>query len=108
MGSLSPWHLAILLAVLILLFGAKKLPDAARGLGRSLKILKAETKGLREEEDESSSRASDTTNATNPDSRQLPNGSTAASTTDDQKVAELQQQLDELKRQQDQTHKNAS
>lgn len=109
MGSLSPWHLAILLAVMILLFGAKKLPDAARGLGRSLKILKAETKGLREEEDESGSRAS---GATNPDSKQLTDGgtsSTAAETaTDDQKVAELQQQLDELKRQQDQTHKNAS
>ncbi|WP_034271841.1 Sec-independent protein translocase subunit TatA [Haloechinothrix halophila] len=108
MGSLSPWHLAILLAVMILLFGAKKLPDAARGLGRSLKILKAETKGLREEEDESGSRASD---ATSPDSKQLTDGGTstaAQSTTDDQKVAELQQQLDELKRQQDQTHKNAS
>ncbi len=108
MGSLSPWHLAILLAVLILLFGAKKLPDAARGVGRSLKILKAETKGLREDEDESSSRNSDATNTTNPDSKQLTNGSsTTASTTEDQRVADLQRQLDELK-QQDQTHKNAS
>lgn len=108
MGSLSPWHLAILLAVMILLFGAKKLPDAARGLGRSLKILKAETKGLREEEDESGARAS---GATSPDSKQLTDGgtsTTAENATDDQKVAELQQQLDELKRQQDQTHKNAS
>ncbi|MPY98949.1 MAG: twin-arginine translocase TatA/TatE family subunit [Actinophytocola sp.] len=114
MGSLSPWHLAILLAVMILLFGAKKLPDAARGVGRSLKILKAETKGLREDEDESSSRASDTTNTTsttsttNPDSKQLTDGSGATeSTTDDQRVTDLQRQLDELK-QQDQTHKNAS
>ncbi|MPY77967.1 MAG: twin-arginine translocase TatA/TatE family subunit [Actinophytocola sp.] len=104
MGSLSPWHLAILLAVLILLFGAKKLPDAARGLGRSLKILKAETKGLREDEDESASSAS---GATNPDSRQLPSNTTTDSTGDDQKVADLQRQLDELK-QQDQKHKNAS
>ncbi len=108
MGSLSPWHLAILLAVLILLFGAKKLPDAARGVGRSLKILKAETKGLREDEDESSSRTSDATNATNPDSKQLSSSSAATdSTTEDQRVADLQRQLDELK-QQDQTHKNAS
>lgn len=104
MGSLSPWHLAILLAVLILMFGAKKLPDAARGLGRSLKILKAETKGLREDEEDTTSRSSDTVSQ---DTRQLPNSSTSASTSDNQKVDDLQRQLDELK-QQDQTHKNAS
>ena len=34
--------------VIILLFGAKKLPDMARSLGRSAKIFKAETKGLRD------------------------------------------------------------
>ncbi|MPY82765.1 MAG: Sec-independent protein translocase subunit TatA [Actinophytocola sp.] len=104
MGSLSPWHLAILLAVLILMFGAKKLPDAARGLGRSLKILKAETKGLREDEEDTSSRSSDTVSQ---DTRQLPNSSTTASASDNQKVDDLQRQLDELK-QPDQTHKNAS
>ena len=38
----------ILIGVLIIavLFGAKRLPDAARGLGRSIRIFKAETKGL--------------------------------------------------------------
>jgi sec-independent protein translocase protein TatA len=36
----------ILVALVLLLFGAKRLPDAARGLGRSLRIFKAETKGL--------------------------------------------------------------
>lgn len=46
MGALRPWHIAVLVAVLILLFGAKRLPDAARSLGRSLRIIKAETKGL--------------------------------------------------------------
>lgn len=49
MGPPKLWHLAILVAVLILLFGAKRLPDAARSLGRSLRIIKAETKGLMEE-----------------------------------------------------------
>lgn len=49
MGALKPWHIIVLVVVLILLFGAKKLPDAARGLGRSLRILKAETKNLRDE-----------------------------------------------------------
>jgi sec-independent protein translocase protein TatA len=46
MGTLRPWHIAVLVVVLILLFGAKRLPDAARSLGRSLRIIKAETKGL--------------------------------------------------------------
>ena len=35
--------------LILLLFGAKKLPDAARGLGRSMRILKSETKGLRDD-----------------------------------------------------------
>ena len=46
MGALKPWHIAIFVVVLVLLFGAKRLPDAARSLGRSLRIIKAETKGL--------------------------------------------------------------
>jgi sec-independent protein translocase protein TatA len=46
MGMLKPWHIIVLVVVLVLLFGAKRLPDAARSLGRSLRIIKAETKGL--------------------------------------------------------------
>jgi sec-independent protein translocase protein TatA len=46
-SGLSPWHVLIVVAVFVLLFGARKLPDAARSLGRSMRILKAETKGLR-------------------------------------------------------------
>lgn len=49
MGALRPWHIFIVVGVLVLLFGAKKLPDAARSLGRSMRILKAETKGLTED-----------------------------------------------------------
>ena len=51
MGALRPWHIAVLVALLLLLFGAKKLPDAARGLGRSLRIMKAETKTLRDDDE---------------------------------------------------------
>jgi sec-independent protein translocase protein TatA len=40
----SEW--LILLLIVLLLFGARRLPDMARGLGRSLRIFKAETKGL--------------------------------------------------------------
>ena len=46
MGALKPWHIIVFVVVLVLLFGAKRLPDAARSLGRSLRIMKAETKGL--------------------------------------------------------------
>ncbi|MER5640374.1 Sec-independent protein translocase subunit TatA [Kitasatospora sp. NPDC002227] len=49
-NGLEPWHLLVVLAVIILLFGSKKLPEMARGLGKSMRILKAETKALREEE----------------------------------------------------------
>jgi sec-independent protein translocase protein TatA len=42
-------ELLIIAAIVLLLFGAKRLPDAARGLGRSLRIFKAETKGLVED-----------------------------------------------------------
>jgi sec-independent protein translocase protein TatA len=50
MGALKPWHIIIFVVVLVLLFGAKRLPDAARSLGRSLRIIKAETKGLIDED----------------------------------------------------------
>ena len=53
MGSLRPWHIAVLVVVLILLFGAKRLPHAARSLGQSLRILKTEVKGLSDDDVES-------------------------------------------------------
>ena len=43
-------ELLILLLVVVILFGAKRLPDAARSVGRSMRIFKAETKGLVESE----------------------------------------------------------
>lgn len=39
-------ELLILVLIILLLFGAKRLPDVARGLGRSLRVFKAETKDL--------------------------------------------------------------
>jgi len=51
MGALKPWHIIVFVVVLVLLFGAKRLPDAARSLGRSLRIIKAETKGLVDDDD---------------------------------------------------------
>ncbi|NDZ96834.1 Sec-independent protein translocase subunit TatA [Streptomyces sp. SID6673] len=46
MGALSWWHWVIVLLVVVILFGSKKLPDAARGLGQSLRIFKSEVKEM--------------------------------------------------------------
>ena len=51
MGAFKPWHWIVILVLLILLFGANKLPDIAANLGQSLKVFKKEVKELREEDD---------------------------------------------------------
>lgn len=71
MPSLGPTELIIIAVVIILLFGAKKLPDMARSIGRSAKILKAETKGLRSE-DEPQQQPGTTTAQQAPAPQQLP------------------------------------
>lgn len=60
MSNLRPYEIILILLVILLLFGAKRLPDAARGLGRSLRIFKAETKSLRDDETPSETGYSDT------------------------------------------------
>lgn len=52
MGIPTGWELILLLGVLVLLFGATKLPTAARSIGQSMRIFKAETKGLRSDDEE--------------------------------------------------------
>jgi len=47
----SGWELVLVLLVVLLIFGSKRLPDSARSLGRSMRIFKAETKGLRSDEE---------------------------------------------------------
>lgn len=49
-NGLEPWHLFIVLAVALLVFGSKRLPDMARSLGRSARILKSEARALRTED----------------------------------------------------------
>ncbi|MCC5481084.1 Sec-independent protein translocase subunit TatA [Streptomyces barringtoniae] len=48
-NALEPWHLLILVAVVVLIFGSKKLPDTARALGKSMRILKSETKAMKDD-----------------------------------------------------------
>jgi sec-independent protein translocase protein TatA len=53
--NLGPTEVLLIVLVVVLLFGAKKLPELARGSGRALRIFKAETKGLIDDDDEHTS-----------------------------------------------------
>ena len=47
----SPWKILIVAVVIIVLFGSRKLPDAARSLGKSMRILKTEVQGMHEDDE---------------------------------------------------------
>lgn len=51
-GMPQGWEWLIILAIFILVFGAAKLPDLARGTGQALRIFKSETKGLSDDDDD--------------------------------------------------------
>jgi len=46
----SPWKILIVAVIILVLFGSRKLPEAARSLGRSMRILKTEVQGMHEDE----------------------------------------------------------
>lgn len=50
-AGLGPTEAIIIVLVVLLLFGGRKLPEVARGTGRALRIFKAETKGLMDDDD---------------------------------------------------------
>src|SRR3954465_2375250 len=51
-AGIGPPEIILIILVILLLFGAKKLPELARGSGRALRIFKAETKGLMDDDDD--------------------------------------------------------
>ncbi|MFK4112737.1 Sec-independent protein translocase subunit TatA [Streptomyces sp. NPDC002176] len=57
-GRLGPTEIILILVVVFLLFGAKKLPDMARSLGKSARILKSEAKAMKDESNTSGPAAS--------------------------------------------------
>ena len=85
----SPWKLLIIAAVVLVLFGSRKLPDAARSLGRSMRILKREIHDLHEEDAPQPSAASPAVAA----------APAPAEITQQDQVEALQRQIDELRRQ---------
>ena len=56
-GDLGTPELLIILVIVVLVFGASKLPELARGSGRALRIFKAETKGLNDDDDDTQTAA---------------------------------------------------
>lgn len=56
-GKLGAPELLLILVVVILIFGAKRLPDMARSLGQSMRILKSETRAMREREEDTATAA---------------------------------------------------
>ena len=61
MGALRPVHIVILVLVVVILFGWKRLPDAARSLGRSMRIFKSEVEEMKKDGQPASSAASSDT-----------------------------------------------
>jgi sec-independent protein translocase protein TatA len=89
----SPWKIAIIAIVIIVLFGSKKLPHAARSLGQSMRILKKEVQGLHE--DETASGPSGSTDTGSPAPAEI----TASQQPDQQaRIDALQQQVRDLQR----------
>jgi sec-independent protein translocase protein TatA len=52
LAGLGGPELLVIVLIVVLLFGAKKLPELARGSGRAIRIFKAETKGLMDDDDD--------------------------------------------------------
>jgi sec-independent protein translocase protein TatA len=95
----SPWKILIVAVVLIVLFGSKKLPHAARSLGQSMRILKKEVQGLHE--DQSTAEASGpSSDAGASDAVPLPPAIAPHQQPEQQaaQINELQQQIRDLQR----------
>ncbi|QHC58604.1 Sec-independent protein translocase subunit TatA [Rathayibacter sp. VKM Ac-2760] len=60
-AGLQGWHLLIILAVILLLFGAPKLPQLARSVGQSMRIFKSEVKTMKDEDGTERKDATDST-----------------------------------------------
>jgi sec-independent protein translocase protein TatA len=85
----SPWKILIIAVVLIILFGGRKMPDAARSLGRSMRILKAEVSDLHHDHEEENAPEAQPAQAITPPQPQQ-----------QQQIDQLQQQIRDLQQQQ--------
>ena len=81
----SPWKILIVAIVLIVLFGSKKLPDAARSLGKSMRILKTEISDLHHDDPATEATKPAAATAQAPVAQQL-------------QIEQLQQQISDLQK----------
>jgi sec-independent protein translocase protein TatA len=110
-GLFEGWHIVILLIVVLLLFGSRRLPGAAKSLGESMHIFKRSVSGLHDEDPTNPATATTATTAANPAGQQwnsapftgtVPPAAPIAAPVPDptaQQVADLQRQVAELQRQ---------
>jgi sec-independent protein translocase protein TatA len=96
----SPWKILIVAVVLIVLFGSKKLPHAARSLGQSMRILKREVQGLNEDETTPGSPSQAQIQASAAAAADFPQAELTATPQPDQQsqIDALQQQIRDLQR----------
>ena len=66
-AGLNGWHLVILLVVILLLFGAAKLPALAKSMGQSARVFKGEMKAMREEDAADTTKKKDAVSDVAPD-----------------------------------------
>lgn len=59
LGNLQGWHFIIIVVVVLLLFGAPKLPALAKSLGQSMRIFKGEIKTMKDENNSDSKKTKD-------------------------------------------------
>jgi len=94
----SPWKILIVAVVLIVLFGSKKLPYAARSLGQSMHILKREVQGLSEDESDPAAQAHGAASETQFPPAQLTAAPAAAPADQQGQIDALQQQIRDMQR----------
>jgi sec-independent protein translocase protein TatA len=85
----SPWKIIIVALVIIVMFGSRKLPDAARSLGKSMRILKAEVSSMHDDEPSAPAAATSFPSAAQIQAAQPPTDAQA-------QIEALQQQLSDL------------
>ncbi|MBN6055596.1 Sec-independent protein translocase subunit TatA [Nonomuraea sp. RK-328] len=93
--NLGPPEIILILLALILLFGAKKLPDLARGVGRSLRIFKAETSKMNDDDDDRPTVVQAQQQAAQPAPQQIPPAAPALSA--EEQARQLEEQAAKLR-----------
>jgi sec-independent protein translocase protein TatA len=98
--ALAPWHIIILLVVLVVLFGSRRLPGAAKSIGESMHIFKRSVSGLSDDHDTAANPSGQPMNGTlqSPVPAVAPLAAPAADGTQ-QQLADMQRQIAELQRQ---------